>query len=283
LFGDASEVQIAEPQVPPCDEWSTMEKLAKEKEVVGIYISGHPLDDYKFEMKYFCSTKLESLKNLEQHLGKNLSFGGIVTNVQHRTAKNGKGWATFVLEGYDESYEFRIFDEEYLKYRHFLLQNQFVYFKINVKEGWVNRETGKKSDPRIQFLDAKMLADVLPTFAKKLILMFPINEVKEHVITELNQIFSENKGDNSVTFEVMELDRIKKALEEIPVVAPLDIEEDIVNESGEVAEMEIEVPVEKEEIIVKTKLSMPSRKLKVKISSELLQELERLQVNFKLN
>jgi DNA polymerase-3 subunit alpha len=234
-------------------------------------------------MKYFCSTKLESLKNLEQYLGKNLSFGGIVTNVQHRTAKNGKGWATFVLEGYDESYEFRIFDEEYLKYRHFLLQNQFVYFKINVKEGWVNRETGKKSDPRIQFLDAKMLADVLPTFAKKLILMFPINEVKEHVITELNQIFSENKGDNSVTFEVMELDRIKKALEEIPVVAPLDIEEDIVNESGEVAEMEIEVPVEKEEIIVKTKLSMPSRKLKVKISSELLQELERLQVNFKLN
>jgi DNA polymerase-3 subunit alpha len=260
-----------------------MEKLAKEKEVVGIYISGHPLDDYKFEMKYFCSTKLESLKNLEQHLGKNLSFGGIVTNVQHRTAKNGKGWATFVLEGYDESYEFRIFDEEYLKYRHFLLQNQFVYFKINVKEGWVNRETGKKSDPRIQFLDAKMLADVLPTFAKKLILMFPINEVKEHVITELNQIFSENKGDNSVTFEVMELERIKKALEEIPVVAPLDIEEDIVNESGEIAEIEIEVPIEKEEIIVKTKLSMPSRKLKVKISSELLQELERLQVNFKLN
>ncbi|WP_396163527.1 DNA polymerase III subunit alpha, partial [Flavobacterium sp.] len=283
LFGDASEVQIAEPQVPPCDEWSTMEKLAKEKEVVGIYISGHPLDDYKFEMKYFCSTKLESLKNLEQYLGKNLSFGGIVTNVQHRTAKNGKGWATFVLEGYDESYEFRIFDEEYLKYRHFLLQNQFVYFKINVKEGWVNRETGKKSDPRIQFLDAKMLADVLPTFAKKLILMFPINEVKEHVITELNQIFSENKGDNSVTFEVMELERIKKALEEIPVVAPLDIEEDIVNESGEIAEIEIEVPIEKEEIIVKTKLSMPSRKLKVKISSELLQELERLQVNFKLN
>lgn len=283
LFGDASEVQIAEPQVPPCEEWSTMEKLAKEKEVVGIYISGHPLDDYKFEMKYFCTAKLESLKNLEQHLGKNLSFGGIVTNVQHRTAKNGKGWATFVLEGYDESYEFRIFDEEYLKYRHFLLQNQFVYFKINVKEGWVNRETGKKSDPRIQFLDAKMLADVLPTFAKKLILMFPINDVKEHVITELNRIFSENKGDNSVTFEVMELERIKRIVEDIPVSTPVDIEEEISEDSNEEMEMNIEVPVEKEEIIVKTKLSMPSRKLKVKISSELLQELERMQVNFKLN
>jgi DNA polymerase-3 subunit alpha len=260
-----------------------MEKLAKEKEVVGIYISGHPLDDYKFEMKYFCSAKLESLKNLEQHLGKNLSFGGIVTNVQHRTAKNGKGWATFVLEGYDESYEFRIFDEEYLKYRHFLLQNQFVFFKINVKEGWVNRETGKKSDPRIQFLDAKMLADVLPTFAKKLFIHLDIKDLHSNFVAELNELFAANTGENSVTFEVMELERIKKVVEDIPVTTPVDVEEEIVDESGEITEIEIEVPAEKEEIIVKTKLSMPSRKLKVKISSELLQELERLQVNFKLN
>ncbi|MGA9636866.1 DNA polymerase III subunit alpha, partial [Flavobacterium sp.] len=65
LFGEASDVQIAEPVVPPCEDWSTMEKLAKEKEVVGIYISGHPLDDYKFEMKYFCNAKLEHLKKLE--------------------------------------------------------------------------------------------------------------------------------------------------------------------------------------------------------------------------
>jgi DNA polymerase-3 subunit alpha len=72
-------------------------------------------------------------------------------------------------------------------------------------------------------------------------------------------------------------------VEDIPVTTPVDVEEEIVDESGEITEIEIEVPAEKEEIIVKTKLSMPSRKLKVKISSELLQELERLQVNFKLN
>lgn len=283
LFGDASEVQIAEPIVPPCEDWSTMEKLAKEKEVVGIYISGHPLDDYKFEMKYFCSAKLESLKSLEQHLGKNLSFGGIVTNVQHRTAKNGKGWATFVLEGYDESYEFRIFDEEYLKYRHFLLQNQFVFFKINVKEGWVNRETGKKSDPRIQFIDAKMLADVLPSFAKKLIIHIDIKELHSNFVAELNELFTANKGENSVTFEVMELERIKRIVEDIPASNQIEIEEEISEDSNEEMQINIEIPVEKEEIVVKTKLSMPSRKLKVKISSELLQELEKMQVSFKLN
>ena len=108
-----------EPTVPPCEDWNTMEKLAREREVVGIYISGHPLDDYKFEMKYFCNTRLEAFKSLESLVGKNLSFGGIVNDVQHLTAKNGKGWAKFTIDGYDESHEFRIFDEEYLKFRHF--------------------------------------------------------------------------------------------------------------------------------------------------------------------
>ena len=298
LFGDASDVQIAEPIVPPCEDWSTMEKLAKEKEVVGIYISGHPLDDYKFEMKYFCNTKLDALKSLELHIGKNLSFGGIVTNVQHRTAKNGNGWGSFVLEGYDENYEFRIFGEEYLKYRHFLLQNQFVYLKLNVKDGFTNRETGKKSEPRIQFLDVKMLIEVLPTFAKKLILQFSIQEINENLVQNLNQLFGANAGDNYVTIEVVELEKIKKAIEmpilEVKDEPEIDIEdepeidiEDIVDEIGteeleDIEAIAIDVPPV-EEVIVKTRLTMPSRKLKVNISSELLQELEKMQLNFKLN
>lgn len=282
LFGDASEVQIAEPVVPPCEEWNTMEKLAKEKEVVGIYISGHPLDDYKFEMKYFCSTKLESLKNLEQYVGKNLAFGGIVTNVQHRTAKNGKGWATFLLEGYDESYEFRIFDEEYLKFRHFLVQNHFVFIKVNVKEGWVNRETGKKSDARIQFLQIQSLQDVLATFAKKLIIHLDIKDLREEMIAKLNSIFQSNIGDNTVTFEVMELESVKRQIE----AEPIEVEEVIMDENGDISESENQAAViatEVEETRVVNRITMNSRKLKIKISTELLLELEKMQLNFKLN
>jgi len=279
LFGDASEVQIPEPVVPPCEEWNTMQKLAQEKEVVGIYISGHPLDDYKFEMKYFCSTRLEALKDLTPHVGKSIAVGGIVTNVQHRTAKNGKGWATFVLEGYDESYEFRIFDEEYLKYRHFLGQNHFVYIKLSVKEGWTNKETGKKSDPRLQFLQVIMLQDVLATFAKKLILQFSIFDLREQLIMELNELFKANQGETTVTFEVMELEKVRKAIE-IPVVAEV---EDVSDTDEITDEVEIEIPEEKEEIKVVTKLSMPSRKLKIGVSNAMLAELERLQVNFRLN
>jgi len=279
LFGEASEVQIPEPVVPPCEEWSTMEKLAKEKEVVGIYISGHPLDDYKFEMKYFCNSKLEALKNLEQHVTKNLSFGGIISNVQHRVAKNGKGWASFVLEGYDESYEFRIYGEEYLKFRHFLIGNNFTFMKVLVKEGWTNAE-GKKGEPRLQFVAIQYLQDVLTTFAKKLIIQFNIIDLKEQLIASLSELFRSNTGDNTVTFEVMELQKIMKKVE-ISAAPPVkEVSEDADEFDAEVTEPVIS---EVEDIQVVTKLSMPSRKLKVKISNELLQELEKLQVNFKLN
>jgi DNA polymerase-3 subunit alpha len=279
LFGEASEVQIPEPVVPPCEEWSTMEKLAKEKEVVGIYISGHPLDDYKFEMKYFCNAKLEALKNLEQHVTKNLSFGGIISNVQHRVAKNGKGWASFVLEGYDESYEFRIYGEEYLKFRHFLIGNNFTFMKVLVKEGWTNAE-GKKGEPRLQFIAIQYLQDVLTTFAKKLIIMFNIAELQEQMIASLNELFRSNTGDNTVTFEVMELQKIMKKVEIAAAPVVKEVSEDADEFDAQVTEPVIS---EVEDIQVVTKISMPSRKLKVKISNELLHELERLQVNFKLN
>ena len=285
LFGESSDVQIAEPVVPPCEDWSTMEKLAKEKEVVGIYLSGHPLDDFKNEMKYFCNSKMETLKDLVPHVNRNLSFGGIITNVQHRVAKNGKGWATFVLEGYDENFEFKIFGEEYMKSRHYLIPNSFTYMKILVKEGWADKETGKKGEPRLQFMDFKILQDVLGIFAKKLVIHLNINDLQADFIHRLSAVFQENKGDNTVTFEVLELEKIKRQVEVIPqIVAVSDevIDDELFDEENP-QEPEIELITEVEEIKVITKLEMPSRKLKIKISNELLFELEKMQVNFKLN
>ncbi|WP_432671774.1 DNA polymerase III subunit alpha [Flavobacterium sp. SM2513] len=290
LFGEASDVQIAEPIVPPCEDWSTMEKLAKEKEVVGIYISGHPLDDFRFEMKYFCNSNLDALRNLDQHLGKSLTFAGIINNVQHRVAKNGKGWATFNLEGYDESFEFKIFGEEYLKFRHFLIQNNFTYFKVLVKEGWINKETGKKSEPRIQFTEAKQLQDVLTNFSKKIIIDLDIKKLKSELIENLNSVFKEHQGDHQVSFEILETETalVKKNIQTVQTAVSDDeneIEEELELENAEDIEVEIPIDIssEIEEIRVLTKLSMNSRKLKVNICHELLQELEKCDLSFKLN
>ena len=286
LFGEASDVQIPEPVVPPCEDWTTMEKLAKEKEVVGIYISGHPLDDYKFEMRYFCNAKLEALKDLQPYVNKNLSIGGIITNVQHRVAKNGKGWASFTLEGFDESYEFRIFGEEYLKFRHYLIPNNFTYIRLVVKEGWADKETGKKGEPRLQFLIVQYLQDVLPTFAKKLIIHMNIEDLRSDLISKLQTVFQSNRGEHSVTFEVLELETIKKQVE---VATPVFLSSDDIVPEEEVLVLsednasEVTISEEKDEIRIITKLTMPSRKLKISISNELLQELEKMQLNFRLN
>src|SRR5690606_5492403 len=110
LFGEMIEVQIPEPVVPAAEERGATGKLARAKEEVGIDISGRPLDDYKYELKYFCNTTLTQLKNLENYIGKQVTVGGIITNVEHKVSKDNKGWASFTLEGYDDSYEFRIFE-----------------------------------------------------------------------------------------------------------------------------------------------------------------------------
>ncbi|MDC7997237.1 DNA polymerase III subunit alpha [Gilvibacter sediminis] len=205
LFGDSSEVQIPEPTVPPCEEWGTMKKLKQEKEVVGIYISGHPLDDFKTELKTFCNSTTRNFSDLESYVNKELTFGGVVSDVQHRVSKNGKGWALFTVEDYDDAFEFRIFGEEYLKYRHFLVPNSFIYARIFVKEGWVNRDTGKKGDPRMQFNQIQMLHDVMDQYAKKLTIQLKIDELQEERIRTLKDLMVSHQGDQQLHFIVYEM------------------------------------------------------------------------------
>ncbi|WP_299553770.1 DNA polymerase III subunit alpha [Seonamhaeicola sp.] len=240
LFGESSDVQIAEPNIPPCEEWGTMEKLAKEREVVGIYISGHPLDDFKTEMNTFCNANLGMFNTLEPYVNRELVFGGVVTDVQHRVSKQGKGWGLFTVEDYTDSYEFRIFGEEYLKFRHFLMVNNFVFVKTFVREGWVNKDTGKKSDPRLQFNSFQLLHDVMEQYAKKLSLQLDINDLKEDKILQIQDLLRMHPGNQALNFVVY------------------DTKE-------------------------KLKLNMPSRKQKVKVCQELLNELEEQHIHYKLN
>ncbi|MBO6880946.1 DNA polymerase III subunit alpha [Winogradskyella sp.] len=240
LFGEASDVQIAEPQVPPCEDWGTMEKLSREKEVVGIYISGHPLDDFKIEMKTFCNGNISVFNDLNAVVNREITFGGVVTEVQHRVSKQGKGWAIFTIEDYTDSHDFRIFGEDYLKFRHFLVQNSFVYVRAYVKEGWMNRETGQKGEPRIQFNNFQLLHDVMDVYAKKLSIQLNIDDLEKDTVSNLQDLLGMHIGNHNLNF--------------------------VVYDQSE-----------------KLKLNMPSRKHKVKISQELLNELHELDVRYKLN
>jgi DNA polymerase-3 subunit alpha len=240
LFGDASDIQIPEPKVPPCEDWGTMEKLKREREVVGIYISGHPLDDFKVEMNTFCNARLSLLNHLDKLINRELTFGGVISDVQHRIAKNGKGWASFTLEDFTDSHEFRIYGEEYLKFRHFLVVNSFLHVRIMVREGWANKDTGAKGEPRIQYLNFLLLHDVMEQFAKKLTLKFDLEEISRNRIETLTSIFESHKGKHSLNFVIV------------------DNNENI-------------------------NLNLPSQKVKVKITQELLEALEEQSLVYKLN
>lgn len=135
----------------------------------------------------------------------------------------------------------------------------------------------------MQFVDVKMLQDVLTTFAKKIILQFSITELNETMIQSLFELFSKEKGDNPITIEVMELEKVKRQVVENVEEESIDVSDEA-NDDAEIENIEIAPNItEIEEIKVVTKLTMPSRKMKVKISNELLQELESRQINFKLN
>jgi len=200
MFGEASEVQFDEPVIPECEPWGIMEKLSKEKEVIGIYISGHPLDDYKVEMKYFCNAPVSAFSNTEDILNKDLTIGGIVTDVQHRISKNGKGWAAFTIEDYSEAHEFRMFSEDYLKFKHFLIPNSFLYIRISVRPGW------REGDIRIQFNHVQMLQDVLEAQAKKITLQLNINDIDEKRIDSLEGIMKEHEGKDVLNFVVYDIE-----------------------------------------------------------------------------
>jgi len=197
MFGEASEIQFPEPEIPEAQKWGVMEELSKEKELVGIYISGHPLDDFKTEINYFCNTPLTVFQNENQLMGKDLAVGGIITNIEHRVSKNGKGWASFSLEDYSGSHEFRLFSEEYLKFRHFLVPNAFIYAKIFCRKGW-------KDDVRFTFGTIQLLQDILEEFSKKITLNLSIKDINEANIEKLNTILSNFKGTKNLNFTVFD-------------------------------------------------------------------------------
>ena len=204
LFENSSEFQINEPQIPDCTQWSTLDELKQEKDVVGIYISGHPLNDFRLPMEHFCNASLDVLKSLNQLINKELKLGGIVGEVEHLVSKNGKGWARFTLEDYKDSYDFRIFGEEYLKYKHFLFENNFIHLRILIKEGWRDRDTGKIGDPRISFLAFQQLQDTVDKNAEKLTLQIDINDFDDSKVDELKKIFKKHKGKQKLEISFFE-------------------------------------------------------------------------------
>ncbi|MCD4680630.1 MAG: DNA polymerase III subunit alpha, partial [Bacteroidales bacterium] len=133
LFED--EIEIVEPKIPECEPWNKLEQLVYEKEVTGIYLSGHPLEDYKIEIDNFCNIEISTLKeNLPALKNKDVAFAGIIASSSHKVLKNGNQYATFMLEDYSDSIQLPLFSEDYLRWKHLLEAGAFVMIKARVQQ-----------------------------------------------------------------------------------------------------------------------------------------------------
>ena len=208
LFGGSSGVVMPKPKIDYVEPFTEIEKLNLEKEVVGIYISGHPLDNFKFEMNGFCKTACSELVDLDSMLGREIKLGGIVSGVEHRTTKTGKPFGKFTLEDYTGNYTFTLFGEDYLKFKNFMNIGWFLFVEgAVIKNTWGQQnvevkirnidllnELGVKRSKGIQLrinsvdLTEEMIAtieDVCQSFAGNTPLFLKIKDEKESISLEL--------------------------------------------------------------------------------------------------
>jgi len=200
LFGDSLVEDVTMPTFAKCDVWNKLEALGKEKDVIGFYISGHPLDDYKFEMKSFCTHRIEhfntqeGLKNLR---GRDILFAGIITSVNHRMSKTGKPFGSFAVEDLSGNMEFVLFGEDYGKLKQFLEPESLLYFRARV-----NNRFGKPDDFELKPYSVSYLSDIGDKLSKELVVHLKLKELSTGLGEELQGILEQHKGSTSVRMKV---------------------------------------------------------------------------------
>jgi DNA polymerase III subunit alpha len=195
LFGESTGTQMPAPKIEPLEPFSEIEKLHFEKEVVGVYISGHPLDNFKFEMDTFCTTALTTLTDFDSLEGKECKLGGIVSSVEHRMTKTGRPFGKLVMEDYSGKFEFMLWSDEYLKFKSFLMPGLFLF----VEGGVVRKAWGDQSlEFKIRNID--LLNELANKRVQGLALRLAVDSVSSALVDKLGKMCKKNKGNSNITF-----------------------------------------------------------------------------------
>ena len=204
LFGDASDVKLPEPQIPICEKWGNIQELKAEKEVVGVYISGHPLDDFELVMKRYCNIHLGLLESEEAKKSPGeYKFAGIVTAVQHRMSKQNNPYGIFEIEDKEGSMEFRLFGEDYTKFRQYLDMEFFLFVRGVWKEKRWGGADGAPAEKEFKLNSIELLNGMLENKTTSMTITMPLDEVKPENISELKAFLDEHPGSCKVNMRVI--------------------------------------------------------------------------------
>ena len=206
LFGEAGSLEIKEPELPQIEPWSLMEKLQREKELVGIYISGHPLNNFKFEIDHFTTHTLQDLE--EQNLkleGADIRLAGLINTVREAVSKNGKPYCIFTLEDFSGTREFAMFGERYTDNKSWIELNAQIFI---VAKGEKSYRDPDKLDLNIQQMT--FLEDTVANQLKKVTIDMSVNDINEAMMTKLFDLVDE-RGKVGLCFKIKSGDKAIKA------------------------------------------------------------------------
>jgi DNA polymerase-3 subunit alpha len=200
LFGDMASVQVVRPKPFPGEEWPILIKLNKEKELIGIYLSAHPLDNFKVELKHFCNATLAEFRDLPSLKGHDLTVAGIVTTVKHAITKNGKPYGQMTLEDYSDTHTISFFAKDYENFRKYIYEGYSLLIKGSVQENnWKNAP-----DLEFKVKNIYLLSNARDELIKNIQLRIPLDELSEKLLERVKYFIAGNKG--SINLKVLLVD-----------------------------------------------------------------------------
>ena len=228
LFGGDSGVDIPLPKIPYSEPYNELEKLRIEKEVVGFYISGHPLDQFKLDIQHFCTC---TVNKIESHKGEKIAVAGIVTKFIERLSKSGRPFGLFSIEDFEDSLELAMFGEEYLKFRHLLGVGSFIFIDGQVIERYKQPGVWELKPYNIQ-----LLSEIRDKMSKGILLRVNLNHLTDDLVKKLESLSQDypgpcqlklNVADPQENIEVETLSRKFQVKPQDELMAKLDLLSDI--------------------------------------------------------
>lgn len=206
LFGGGDSIAVQKPKPVAGEEWPSVVKLEHEKNLIGIYLTAHPLDDYRLEIDSFCSKNV-NFGLLDQDLtpfkGREVTLAGMVTEAYEGMNKNGKMFANMTISDYEGALKIFFFGQNYIEFGKFCKKGLFLLIKGKVQPRFRSQNGGPEM-LEFKVTSAELLQDVRSTRVKKIAVDLPLFAINEQFIAELSTHCIQNKGNTLLEFNIVD-------------------------------------------------------------------------------
>ncbi len=206
LFGDLPTVmEIPAPKIPPCEPWTLTELLDHEKEVTGMFMSGHPLDHFKFEIRHYGLTNMQEFNEIKEAVTlqanphKSYRLGGLVVDAQHRVTKTGRNFGSFSLEDFSGKSEFFLWSDDYVKYSNYLEKGKNLFIT-----GFFKPRYGRENEFEFKINNVYLLENIKQKLTRQLVINIEARHVKEDLIRFLEKNMKRHKGKSGLKITIQE-------------------------------------------------------------------------------